>query len=335
MSQWRGEFDKAQSAAATASYFGLAKSATGDALSADYGRTGALVATPLAVSRGKWGDDGLARLRNIAPHGEEAAVARRLMGAAGSGAGRWHVLRLELLAGQRRVRIAQVIPLNSASFGRGVDAVSGLLPDGLSAGALAVHSDAAIGTGGDAALRFTKATVTPEDGAAVLQAAVAHEGRASAPEWGQPVAAAAASAARPPLAPPALVDISRRLRAACRMTRDGLALVLPAGFDLERATGPLPFGGRDRALEVHWTTPRLAGRLRIPNLTPGPMCVHVRAGWPPELERRRSERMSCSRLPECPGATLAVARSGPDKSGAVFLPLAAQSVMADGIVAAE
>lgn len=335
VSRWRGEFDTAQADTATASYFGLASSAGGVSLPAEYGRTGALVATPLAVSRGNWGDAGLARLRSINPHGEEAAVARRLMGASGSGAGRWHVLRLELLAGQRRVRVAQVIPLRGECFGRDGDATTGLLPDGLSAGALAIHSDAAIGTGGDAALRFTKATVTPEDGAAVLQAAVAHEGRASAPAWGQPVAVAAASAASPPPPPPSLVDISRRLRSACRMTRDGLALVLPTGFDLERATGPLPFSGRDRALEVHWTTPRVTGRLRIPNLTPGPICVHVRVGWPSTQERLRSERMSRSRLPECPGTTMAVARSGPDSSGAVFLPLAAQSVMADGIVAAE
>jgi len=115
------------------------------------------------------------------------------------------------------------------------------------------------------------------------------------------------------------------------MTRDGLQLHLPTGIDLTRCIGPVPFEGRDRAIEVHWTTPNVVGTIRVANIVPGPLGCHIRLGWAPPAERVRSMKMAQSVIPGCLGTSAVIARAGPDREGAVFLPLAAQSVMADGI----
>ena len=301
------------------------------ALPLSFGRTGAMQETARLVASKPWGDDGLRALGTIDADGEEGAVARRLMGAGGGGRGKWHTLKLELFSGMRRLRASRAIAAGSKSFSGA--SLRRLLPDGVESGPLSVISDFAIGTGADPALLIHRATITPEDGAADLRARLANEQRATASDLGSSALAPGfgASNARPPARPPTVVDVSQALRAACRMTRDGLQLHLPTGIDLTRCIGPVPFEGRDRAIEVHWTTPNVVGTIRVANIVPGPLGCHIRLGWAPPAERVRSMKMAQSVIPGCLGTSAVIARAGPDREGAVFLPLAAQSVMADGI----
>lgn len=356
VTQWRDEYDAAADVKGLGRYFGVSAAAASssheaattptngeaesarvpaltEVLPAEYGRGGPLQATGALIADKGWGQEELRRLGRVKSDGEEGAVARRLLGALGGAGGR-HSLQVILQVGQRKAQLTHLVPVGSKTLGA-VLKEPGLLPEGMRGGELRVVSDAAVGAGGDSALRIMRATITPEDGEAALAARTAAEGAVVAPEHrraGDGLPGHGRSNAAPAEPPPSLVDVSARLRGACRMTRDGLCLSLPAGFLLAEAIGELPFPHRETAFEVHWVTPPISGTITVPNIKPGPLGTHIRAGWAPPAERLRSKRMATSTLPGCPEASITIARCGEDATGAVFLPPSARAVIADGIL---
>jgi hypothetical protein len=349
VTEWKDEFTAAAADATLGRYFGVAvdgqqgrtepaggKSAGGEGdavLPAEYGRGGPLQDTGALIAETGWGKAELRRLGKVKTEGEEGAVVRRLLGALGGSGGR-HSLQVILQIGQRKAQVSHLVPLDHSSLGAVLEE-PGLLPEGVQGGEMRVVSDAAVGAGGDSALRIMRATITPEDGQASLAARTAAAGAVLPPERRRPedgLPGHGRSNTAPAEPAPSLVDVSARLRGACRMTRDGLCLSLPAGFPLAQAIGELPFSHRETAFEVHWVTPPISGTITVPNIKPGPLGTHIRAGWVPPAERARSKRMATSSLPGCPEASITIARCGEDETGAVFLPPAARAVIADGIL---
>jgi hypothetical protein len=280
------------------------------------------------ISREGIGLDGMESLGKVKEDGEEGAMVRRFLGESGNGvfSGIAHTLRMELLIGVRRGMENRAMLLGTRTLGESVERKAEL-PRIATAGEVRIISDASMSFD---SLVVDRALLMPVNaqGEIIDDIGSGEPGEASTSHI--VTQTRIESTMRAP--PPRSTNIAARIRAACRLTRDGLRLHLPQAFPLAQAVGELPFEGKDRAIEVHYTNPTIQGEIRIPNVVPGPLGVHVRLGWPPPAARDRSTMMTRSYIPDCTDLSLTIARCGPDKQGAVYLPLAAQTTVVDGIV---